>query len=362
MGNLFDDVFEIESIENVEVIDTDPNVYVKRAERELKIRRYRNAINEIDDAIKYSKDKNHYILEKIRILSAISYTQNNMRTECVNYIKDNLYTFYKDFNIEEFIEIIGYYNECFRHSKSNIIKILRRKNIPYVLGEEYYGEKIIDKQLILKKVETALLENRLNDAQSHIRIIEDKFFIYMDRDYLMVKGKIYKALKDYDNAIDCFSKVISQSFFDFRASLEIFIIRFIKHKKVILGTILLIIILIITQFMLFKFGILPSYVKIYNVNIINGEYIKHYYDNSIAIPLGGTVDIDLKYKLIPFYGELGDISYTVEDETIISVDGNNKVTGLKTGKTNLNILRNGKIEYNIPFNIVESKDFYTMKK
>ena len=57
MENLFGDAFEIESIENVELIETDPNIYVKRAEEELKNRRYRNAINEIDDAIKYSKDK-----------------------------------------------------------------------------------------------------------------------------------------------------------------------------------------------------------------------------------------------------------------------------------------------------------------
>ena len=84
MENLFGDAFEIESIENVELIETDPNIYVKRAEEELKNRRYRNAINEIDDAIKYSKDKKHYMLEKVKILNASSYAQSDMRMECIN--------------------------------------------------------------------------------------------------------------------------------------------------------------------------------------------------------------------------------------------------------------------------------------
>ena len=81
MDDLFGSTFEVESIESVEVIDTDPNIYVKRAEEELKNRRYRNAINEIDDAIKYCEDKEHYMLEKVKILNACSYAQSNMRME-----------------------------------------------------------------------------------------------------------------------------------------------------------------------------------------------------------------------------------------------------------------------------------------
>lgn len=352
MENLFGDAFEIESIENVEVIDTDPNIYVKRAEEELKNRRYRNAINEIDDAIKYSEDKKYYMLEKVKILSASSYAQNNMRMECINYIKNNLNTFYSNLNINEFIEIIGYYNDCFKQSKSNITEVLKSKGIPYILGEDYYDEKYIDKQLILKKAEMALLEKRFDDALSHISIIEYKY--HMDRDCWMVKGQIFKLLKDYDNAIACFSAIISTGALDFGAILQINITRCIKHKKVILGVILAIIILILTQFMLFKYDILLSYVNSYDINVNNGRYIKDY-DDSIVIPLGETIDIDLQYKLIPFYGQLGDISYTVEDETIISFDGNNKVTGLKTGETNLNVLRNGKIEHTIAFSVVVSK-------
>lgn len=352
MENLFGDAFEIESIENVEVIDTDPNVYVKRAEEELKNRRYRNAINEMDDAIKYCEDKALYMLEKVKILNASSYVHNNMRMECINYIKNNLNTFYSDLNINKFIEIIGYYNDCFNKSKSNITEVLKSKGIPYILGEGYSNEEYINKGLILKKAEIALLEKRLDDALSHISIIEYKYS--MDRDCLMVKGQIFKSLKDYDNAIACFSRIISNDILDFEAILQLNITKCIKYKKVIVGAILVIIILILTQFMLFKNGILPSHVKSYDINVSNGRYIKEY-DDSIVIPLGETIDIDLQYKLIPFYGELGDISYTVEDETIISVDGNKKVTGLKTGETNLNVLRNGEIEHTIAFSVVEPK-------
>ncbi len=352
MENLFGDAFEIESIENVEVIDTDPNVYVKRAEEELKNRRYRNAINEMDDAIKYCEDKALYMLEKVKILNASSYVHNNMRMECINYIKNNLNTFYSDLNINKFIEIIGYYNDCFNKSKSNITEVLKSKGIPYILGEGYSNEEYINKGLILKKAEIALLEKRLDDALSHISIIEYKYS--MDRDCFMVKGQIFKSLKDYDNAIACFSRIISNDILDFEAILQLNITKCIKYKKVIVGAILVIIILILTQFMLFKNGILPSHVKSYDINVSNGRYIKEY-DDSIVIPLGETIDIDLQYKLIPFYGELGDISYTVEDETIISVDGNKKVTGLKTGETNLNVLRNGEIEHTIAFSVVVSK-------
>ena len=349
MGNLFDDVFEIESIENVEVIDTDPNVYVKRAEEELNNRRYRKAINEINDAIKYSEDKEDYMLEKVKILIASSYAQSNMRKECINYIKNNLNIFYSKLNINEFIEIIGYYNDCFKQSKSNIAKVLKSKGIPYILGEGYSGEEYINRQLILNKAEVALLEKRLYDALSHISIIEDKYSV--DIDCLMVKGKIFKSLKDYDNAIACFSTIINKNILAFRAILQLNITKCIKYKKVIVGAILVIIILILTQFMLFKYGILPSHVNSYDINVSNGRYIKDY-DDFIVVPLGETIDIDLQYKMTPFYGKLGDISYTVEDETIISVDGNNKVTALKTGETNLNVLRNGNIEHTIAFSVV----------
>ena len=270
MGNLFGDAFEIESIENVEVIDTDPNVYVKRAEEELKNRRYRNAINEINDAIKYSEDKEHYMLEKVKILNASSYAKSNMRMECINYIKNNLNTFYSDLNIHEFVEVIGYYNNCFNKSKSNITEVLKSKGIPYILGKGYSDEEYINKQLILKKAEVALLEKRLDDALSHINIIEYKYS--MDRDCWMVKGQIFKSLKDYDNAIDCFSQITSKVLLDFEAILAINITRCIKYKKVIIGAILAIIILILIQFMLFKYGILPSRVNSYDINVSNGSY------------------------------------------------------------------------------------------
>ena len=350
MDDLFGSTFEIESIESVEVIDTDPNIYVKRAEDELKNRRYRNAINEIDDAIKYCEDKEHYMLEKVKILNACSYAQSNMRIECINYIKNNLNIFYSELNINEFIKIIGYYNDCFKQSKSNIAEVLKSKGIPYILGEGYSGEEYINRQLILNKAEVALLEKRLDDALSHISIIEDKYSV--DIDCLMVKGKIFKSLKDYDNAIACFSTIINKDILEFGAILQLNITKCIKYKKVIVGAILAIIILILTQFMLFKYGILPSHVNYYDINVSNGRYIKDYV-NSIVIPLDETIDIDLQYKMIPFYGKLGDISYTVEDETIISVDGNNKVTGLKIGETNLNVLINGKIEHTVAFSIVE---------
>ena len=350
MDDLFGSTFEVESIESVEVIDTDPNIYVKRAEEELKNRRYRNAINEIDDAIKYCEDKEHYMLEKVKILNACSYAQSNMRMECINYIKNNLNIFYSELNINEFIKIIGYYNDCFKQSKSNIAEVLKSKGIPYILGEGYSDEEYINRQLILNKAEVALLEKRFDDALSHISIIEDKYSV--DIDCLMVKGKIFKSLKEYDNAIACFSTIINKDILEFGAILQLNITKCIKYKKVIVGAILAIIILILTQFMLFKYGILPSHVNSYDINVSNGRYIKDYV-NSIVIPLDETIDIDLQYKMTPFYGKLGDISYTVEDETIISVDGNNKVTGLKIGETNLNVLINGKIEHTVAFSVVE---------
>ena len=355
MENLFGDAFEIESIENVELIETDPNIYVKRAEEELKNRRYRNAINEIDDAIKYSKDKKHYMLEKVKILNASSYAQSDMRMECINYIKNNLNIFYSELNINEFIKITEYYNDCFKQSKSNIAQVLKSKGIPYILGEGYSGEEYINRQLILNKAEEALLQERLDDALSHISIIEDKYSV--DIDCLMVKGKIFKSLKDYDNAIACFSTIIDKDILEFGAILQLNITKCIKYKevikKVIVGAILAIIILILTQFMLFKYGILPSHVNFYDINVSNGRYIKDDV-NSIVIPLDETIDIDLQYEITPFYGKLGDISYTVEDEKIISVDENNKVTALKTGETNLNVLINGKIEHTVAFSVVEA--------
>ncbi|MGL5692666.1 MAG: hypothetical protein ACRCXA_01215, partial [Peptostreptococcaceae bacterium] len=89
-----------------------PDEYAQKAKEELENKRHRFAINEINEAIRYSTDKVQYMLIKVNILSEASEEEEDFTKECKNYISSNLNLFYDKLSCDKFVGIIEDYNKC----------------------------------------------------------------------------------------------------------------------------------------------------------------------------------------------------------------------------------------------------------
>ena len=88
------------------------------------------------------------------------------------------------------------------------------------------------------------------------------------------------------------------------------IIKYDKHKK--LAIILMIPLLLIAQYYLFKFGILKPMIKGVEIKIINGDYIQDI--DKYVIRLGEEVTLSSgDYIKIPNYAKDPDISFKILD-------------------------------------------------
>lgn len=348
MSDLFD-AFEIESIANEEVIDTNPDIYVQRAELALKERRYECAVNEIDDAINYANDKDNYIIEKIKILHAISYGNSNYKNKCRNYILSYLNYFYNKMPIGKFCKIIQYYNDTFRKEENNIIEVLKSKGIPYVLGYNTLSIHTIESDIIGKAYES-LSKGELTDAWEYSELLNQKY--HSGRDLYVLKGDILVALENYNRAIDYYTEAIAEKGIAFDIYIKIINTYILKYKKQLIKGTMVVLIIIIAQFFMFRVGIIPSIINSFELNIKNGVYTMIDSD-SVVIPLNETVKVGIDYKLYPFYGNKGFLKYKINDENIAKINKENEIIGLKEGKTSLNIIKNGTKVYS--FNIVVAK-------
>ena len=121
-----------------------------------------------------------------------------------------------------------------------------------------------------------------------------------------------------------------------------------KIKK--LTIIFLIPLLLVSQYYLFKFGILKPMIKGVDINIINGEYIQDI--DKYVIRLGEEVTLSSgDYIKIPKYAKNPDIKFRVLDDSkviqIIDNDSKEKNTatmiGLKEGYSSIAVVKNSRV-------------------
>ena len=126
------------------------------------------------------------------------------------------------------------------------------------------------------------------------------------------------------------------------------IIHQVKNKKNII--ILIIPLLIVAQYYLFKFGILRPMIKGVEIKIINGDYIQDI--DKYVIRLGEEVTLSSgEYIKIPQYAKDPEISFKVlDDNKVLKIIDNNdneentsKLVGLKKGYSSIAIVKNSRV-------------------
>lgn len=127
---------KIESVEKVE--DTNPNLYIRRAEECLKSGNIRQAINECDKAIKFSNNENHYIFEKVRILFS-----SKLYNECMELLKTHMGSFLNEFNEDKRNEVNNYYSVCKKYLNKDVKKA--KSNKVSSVDKGFHNEPIDDK-------------------------------------------------------------------------------------------------------------------------------------------------------------------------------------------------------------------------
>ncbi|MBB5175032.1 SH3 domain-containing protein [Texcoconibacillus texcoconensis] len=85
--------------------DTNPDLYVKRAEQCLASGSFEQALKECDEAIRYSGGKSHYLFEKVKVLHSI-----NRHSQCRQMIEAYISQFHRDFYEAKLAEVYQLWN------------------------------------------------------------------------------------------------------------------------------------------------------------------------------------------------------------------------------------------------------------
>ena len=108
--------FGTPKVTNVEqVVDTNPDLYIKRAEQAIRNGNVNEALTECDLAIEYSHGGSHYVFEKAKILNHSGFFH-----QCLKLIQNHIYKFHKEMNLQKLGEVYmyvycSYHNMKFRH-------------------------------------------------------------------------------------------------------------------------------------------------------------------------------------------------------------------------------------------------------
>ena len=114
---------------------------------------------------------------------------------------------------------------------------------------------------------------------------------------------------------------------------------FWRNKKSILYFFIILIPMIVaTQYFLFKYGLISPLIKGVEFNIAKGNYIQNI--DEYIIKKGDTVEVDIgSYVMIPNYAKSPNINYKASDKNILAINGN-KITGINEGYSALFITKN----------------------
>lgn len=113
-----------------------------------------------------------------------------------------------------------------------------------------------------------------------------------------------------------------------------------EKKNKIYFFIILIPLILIGQYFLFKYGAISPLVKGVELNVSKGSYIQNI--DEYIIKIGETIEVDSgNYIMIPPYAKKPSMSYKASDGNILDINGN-QITGMKEGYSALFITKNNR--------------------
>lgn len=291
------------------------------------------------------------MLEKAKELHKEIDGDEKAKRDCRSYIANNIAYFYREASTAQFIELINIYKDCFKDRESNIVDILKSKNIPYILAYLSYQEEITIEK-IKELARESYKEDNLVDSLEYIKLLYHKYDV--DLEMCILKGDILRNLGVHNGAVEAYREAKSHKSLDFTANFRIITTYLGKYKKELLIVSTLILVLVVGQFILFDKGLIPSRIYDFNAIVSEGPYITEG-ENRIIIPVDSTSKIDIEYKVMPFYGYEGQISYKIEDENIATLDENKSLRGISEGATSLSILRDEQVIHSYDIVVAEPK-------
>lgn len=103
---------KITSIEKV--LDTNPDLYLKRAEEALRVGDFSSALMECDQAIQHSNGNSHYYFEKAKIFNHLG-----MFSDCIELISRQIDHFRQEMDLDKLGEVYLYLYESMGNKKHN---------------------------------------------------------------------------------------------------------------------------------------------------------------------------------------------------------------------------------------------------
>lgn len=126
-------------------------------------------------------------------------------------------------------------------------------------------------------------------------------------------------------------------------------IKDINYKVIIIIPILL-----ISQYYLFKFGVISPMVKGIEIEMENGDYVKDI--DKFVMKVNDTVTLSTgEYVIIPYYAKNPHIYFKILDDSNILSINENEVTANQEGTTTIGVMKNSRIVKKINIKVVNPK-------
>ena len=131
-------------------------------------------------------------------------------------------------------------------------------------------------------------------------------------------------------------------------------VKNINYKVITIMVIIIIPILLISQYYLFKFGVITPMVKGIEIEMEDGDYVKDI--DKFVMKLNDTVTLSTgEYVIIPSYAKNPNIYFKVLDNSnILSINGN-EVIANQEGTASIGVMKNSRILKKINIKVVNPK-------
>ena len=131
-------------------------------------------------------------------------------------------------------------------------------------------------------------------------------------------------------------------------------VKNINYKVITIMVIIIIPILLIAQYYLFKFGAITPMVKGIEIEMEDGDYVKDI--DKFVMKLNDTVTLSTgEYVIIPSYAKNPNIYFKVLDNSnILSINGN-EVTANQEGTASIGVMKNSRILKKVNIKVVNPK-------
>lgn len=184
------------------VVDTNPGIYLKRAENELTKGRFEAAVKEIDTALKYcdSKEYSHYSFEKIKILFAVNRIQ-----DARGLIEKNIKNFYIDFELQKYKKVLALLSKS-NYENDKMVTLLKKHGIPWVLVYDYNVSNCSFEHFEKKAKQyrdDGNYEGALQFCDLALSLSTNNISIFF------IKAYCYLMTKNYKEALNYYDKIIS---------------------------------------------------------------------------------------------------------------------------------------------------------